>query len=175
MKKLERARSIFDYSSLFRPSLPNPKVSLRQRLPWRRCGAVVGGEANASATNFCTTHFGRSTHVGFATWLTTWSNDLHARLRYEHGNDYAIAPLAHARLKVRVSPLRHRLVVPRKIARYREVYFPFRPFSRSTGVLSLPLSFPPHLFALTRETVPSKQLCGAQTTSLPFIKKYCAP
>lgn len=133
---------------LFRPSLPNPSVSLRQRPPWRHCGAV-GGEADASATNFCTTHFGRSAR---ARWLCHLTHDLKQRLtcssplraRERLCNRAISARDAEAESKS-LSPLPS----PRKIARCREVYFPFRPFFRPTGVLSLPLSVPPHLFALT--------------------------
>lgn len=116
-------------------------------LVWTQPFARVG-KADASATNFCTTHFGRS-----ARWLChltheqrlTYSSAVRERLR----NRAISARDAEAESKSLPSPHRS---TPRKIVLPAKPTSLFIRFPGPMRVLSLPLFITPHLFALTRET-----------------------
>lgn len=108
VKKLERAREAVDLWSLLAYSgFRYPILAFRygRGSPGAIAVPVEVKPMHPRLISARPTSAGARAHVGFATWLTTWSNDLRARPRCEHGNGYAIAPLAHAtpRLKVRVS------------------------------------------------------------------------
>lgn len=172
VKKLERAREAVDLWSFLAYS------GLRYPILAFRCGRGPPGAIalplevkpmHPRLISARPTSAGARAHVGFATWLTTWSNDLRARPRCEHGNGYAIAPLAHAtpRLKVRVSPLCHRRERSRTAAKSTS------PFVRFSG--------PPESFRFLylsrrtsspwlRETAPSKTITRSERRCYPSLK-----
>lgn len=125
------------------------------------------GEVDASAVNFCTTHFSAPERAGFATWLTS---DLRARPRRERLRNPAISA-RDAEAESKSLPFASALSRRERQCRAKSTS-PFVHFPDPARVLSLPSFIPPHLFALTREAaVPFKTIARSAGDISPLVKK----